>query len=279
MTARSACCATPARSPAVPAPETSLDHMLGGRVALVQPAAGYRAAVDPVLLAAAVDAAQGERAIDLGCGVGTAALCLMTRVPALRVVGIDCDPAAVALAADNGRRNRRDGFTAHTLDLLGERAPVVALGPVEHVLTNPPFHAAPASDPSRDPAKARATIAGFPLADWLERAAALLAPRGDLTVIYRADRLDGLLAALPKALGGVTVVPLWPRAGAPAKRVIVTAVKGSRAPCTVTAGLVLHRPDGGYTAAAEALLRDGAGMGELVAGLWKANRRAPARAN
>jgi tRNA1(Val) A37 N6-methylase TrmN6 len=263
----------------VPGAETSLDHVLGGRVALAQPTAGFRAAIDPVLLAAAVGAVPGERAVDLGCGVGTAALCLMARVPELRVVGIDRDPATVALATDNARRNRRDGFTAQTLDLLGERARLAALGPVEHVLTNPPFHAAAASDPSRDPAKARATIAGFPLADWLQRAAALLAPRGSLTVIYRADRLDALLAALPKTLGAVTMVPLWPRAGQPAKRVIVTAVKGSRAPCTITAGLVLHQPDGGYTAAAEALLRDGAGMGEVVAGLWKANRRAPARAD
>jgi tRNA1(Val) A37 N6-methylase TrmN6 len=278
MSARSACCATPARSPAVPAPETSLDQLLGGRVALAQPATGYRAAIDPVLLAAAVDAVQGERAVDLGCGVGAAALCLMARVPGLHVVGVDRDPAVVALANDNARRNRSDGFSAQTLDLLAEPARLAALGPVEHVLTNPPFHDAAASDPSRDPAKARATIAGFPLGDWLARAAALLAPRGRLTAIYRADRLDALLAALPRALGGVTLVPLWPHAGEPAKRVIVTAVKGSRAPCTLTAGLVLHRPDGGYTAAAEALLRDGAGMGEQVAGLWKANRRAPARA-
>jgi len=279
MAARSACCATPARSSAVPAPETSLDRLLGGRVALAQPATGYRAAIDPVLLAAAVDAAPGERAVDLGCGVGTAALCLMARVPGLRVVGVDRDPAVVALANDNAERNRRDGFTAQALDLLGEPALLAALGPVEHVLTNPPFHDAASSDPSRDPAKARATIAGFALADWLARAAALLAPRGRLTAIYRADRLDGLLAALPRALGGVVLVPLWPRAGEPAKRVIVTAVKGSRAPCTITAGLVLHRPDGGYTAAAEALLRDGAGMGAQVAGMWKANRRAPARAD
>lgn len=279
MAARSACCATPARSSAVPAPETSLDRLLGGRVALAQPATGYRAAIDPVLLAAAVDAAPGERAVDLGCGVGTAALCLMARVPGLRVVGVDRDPAVVALANDNAQRNRRDGFTAQALDLLGEPALLAALGPVEHVLTNPPFHDAASSDPSRDPAKARATIALFPLADWLARAAVLLAPRGRLTAIYRADRLDALLAALPRALGGVILVPLWPRAGEPAKRVIVTAVKGSRAPCTITAGLVLHRPDGGYTAAAEALLRDGAGMGAQVAGMWKANRRAPARAD
>src|SRR5277367_2775294 len=127
MTGRSASCATPARRSAVPAPETSLDHVLGGRVALAQPAAGYRAAIDPVLLAAAVDALPGERVADLGCGVGTAALCLMARVPELRVVGIDRDPAMVALANANARRNRCDGFAAHLLDLLDARAALAAL--------------------------------------------------------------------------------------------------------------------------------------------------------
>jgi tRNA1(Val) A37 N6-methylase TrmN6 len=257
--------------------ETTLDHVLGGRVALAQPAAGYRAAIDPVLLAAAIDAAPGERVVDLGCGVGTAALCLMQRVPELRVAGIDGDPDALALARDNAARNRRDGFTGHRLDLLADAAGLAALAPVEHVMTNPPFHAASASDPSPLAAKARATVADFPLDVWLARAAGLLAPRGSLTAIYRADRLDVLLAALPKAMGAIAVVPLWPRAGAPAKRVIVGAIKGSRAPCTITAGLVLHRSDGGYTEAAEALLRDGVGLGDVVAGLWKA--RAAARAD
>jgi tRNA1(Val) A37 N6-methylase TrmN6 len=204
----------------------------------------------------------------------------MARVPDLSVLGIDRDPDAVALAADNAARNQRPGFTARCLDLLAERAALAALGPVDHVLTNPPFHDAAASHPSPDPVRARATVAGFDLADWLQRAAALLAPRGSLTVIYRADRLEALLAALPKGFGGVTVVPLWPHDGEPAKRVIVGAVKGSRAPLSLTAGLVLHRADGGYTADAEALLRDGAGLGDVVGGLWKprTGRRAAARA-
>lgn len=262
------------------APEPGLDPVLGGRVVLAQPAAGLRAAIDPVLLAAAVDAAPGERAADLGCGVGTAGLCLMARVPELSVLGIDHDPALVALAEANGRRNRCAGFAARCLDLLADAAALGALAPVDHVLTNPPFHDAAASDPSPDPARARATVAGFPLDAWLRGAATLLAPRGSLAVIYRADRLPGLLAALPRGLGAVTVVPLWPHDGEPAKRVIVTAVKGSRAPASLTAGLVLHQRDGGYTAAAEALLRQGVGLGEVVAGLWKprARRRAAARA-
>jgi tRNA1(Val) A37 N6-methylase TrmN6 len=257
------------------AAETSLDHLIGGRVALAQPAAGYRAAIDPVLLAAAVDAAAGETALDLGCGVGAAALCLMQRVPDVAVTGIERDAGLVALARDNAARNGRAGFTTRQADLLAD--PLADLAPVDHVLTNPPFHAAGASAPSPDPARAGATIADFALADWLDRAAQHLGVRGTLSVIFRADRLDTVLTALPAALGGVVVVPLWPRLGTPAKRVIVGATKGSRAPVTLTAGLVLHRADGGYTAEAEAVLRDGSGLGDVVSGLWPARaRRRPA---
>src|SRR5205085_6952987 len=91
-------------------PGTTLDHVLGGRVALAQPAGGFRAAIDPVLLAAAVDADPDDRAIDLGCGVGTAGLCLMARVPDLGGIGGDADADMVGLAGDNARRNGRDGF-------------------------------------------------------------------------------------------------------------------------------------------------------------------------
>lgn len=259
----------PAAAPAA----TTLDHVLGGRVALAQPAGGFRSAIDPVLLAASIDADPGERAIDLGCGVGTAALCLMARVPDLGVVGIDSDAAAVDLARDNAQRNRRDGFSACLIDILADPAGLAEVGTARHVLTNPPFHAAAASDPSPDATKARATVGDFPLGEWLARAAALLEPRGSLSVIFRADRLDALLEALPEAIGGRVIVPLWPHDGEPAKRVIVTGIKGSRAPLTLSAGLVLHRPDGGYTEPAEAVLRDGAGLGDVVAGSWRTRTR------
>ncbi|MBV8166038.1 MAG: methyltransferase [Alphaproteobacteria bacterium] len=265
---------TPAAEAAI-----TLDHVLGGRVALAQPAGGFRAAIDPVLLAASVDADPGERAIDLGCGVGTAALCLMARVPDLGVVGVDADPAMVGLARDNAQRNRRDGFSACAIDILADPAGLAEVGAARHVLTNPPFHAAAASDPSPDRAKAQATIADFPIGAWLSRASSLLEPRGCLSVIFRADRLDALITALPDSLGGVVIVPLWPHAGEPAKRVIVSGIKGSRAPLTLSAGLVLHKPDGAYTDEADAVLRDGAGLGDVVAGSWRPRvRRRPQNA-
>jgi tRNA1(Val) A37 N6-methylase TrmN6 len=91
--------------------------------------------------------------------------------------------------------------------------------------------------------------------------------------MFRADRLDALVAALPDAIGGVVIVPLWPHAGEPAKRVIVSGIKGSRAPLTLSAGLVLHKPDGGYTDDADAVLRDGVGLGAVVAGSWRTRAR------
>jgi len=255
------------------ADEDRVGHLLGGRVALAQPTAGYRTAIDPVLLAAAVDAGPGDTVIDLGCGVGAAAFCLMQRVPELRVTGVDDDPDTLALATANAHRNGRTAFAARRIDILAEPAALAALGPVDHVMTNPPFHPAEASEASPTPSRARATIADFALADWLAGAARLIGARGTLTLVHRADRLDGVLAALPKVMGGVVVVPLWPRADEPAKRVIVIAHKGSRAPLVLTAGLVLHRPDGGFTAAADAVLRDGIGLGETIAGAWRTRSR------
>jgi tRNA1(Val) A37 N6-methylase TrmN6 len=240
---------------------------------LAQPAAGYRAAIDPVLLAAAVDAGPGDTVIDLGCGVGAAALCLMQRVPELRAIGVDDDPDMVALATANARRNGRADFTAHRLDVLADAPRLAALGPVDHVMTNPPFHPADASEASPIAGRARATVAGFALVDWLAGAARLIGARGTLTLVYRADCLEAALAALPKGFGGIVVVPLWPRAGEPAKRVLVIAHKGSRAPLVLTAGLVLHRPDGGFTASADAVLRAGSGLGEVVAGAWRTRAR------
>jgi tRNA1(Val) A37 N6-methylase TrmN6 len=125
------------------------------------------------------------------------------------------------------------------------------------VMTNPPFHDAQATDASPDEAKARATIEAD-LAGWVKAAAVLLAPRGTLTVIYRADRLDALLAALAPRFGGVAILPLWPRDGKPAKRILLRAMLGSRAPLTLHPGLALHGEGNRYTQAAEAILRDAA---------------------
>jgi tRNA1(Val) A37 N6-methylase TrmN6 len=238
--------------------DVTRDTLLGGRVRLAQPKRGLRAAIDPVLLAAAVPAHAGEQAFEAGSGTGAAALCLAWRVPGLRVTGIEIDPALAALAADNARANGVDDrvrFIAGDvlvppLGLAGEK--------FDHVFANPPFLETGSGTLSPDPTRRRATAEGAGgLAAWVAACCDRLAPGGTLTLIHRADRLDDILAQLAPRAGGIVVFPLWAGEGRPAKRIIVAAREGSTEPTVTRPGLVLHRRGGGYTSEAEAILREG----------------------
>ncbi|MGE5505588.1 MAG: tRNA1(Val) (adenine(37)-N6)-methyltransferase [Actinomycetota bacterium] len=239
---------------------TTEDGLLGGRVRLRQPAEGYRAAIDPVLLAAAVTARDGDRVLDLGCGVGSAALCLLARVPGVRATGLELQPGLAALARLNAEANG-----------AGERfevvegsvtAPPLANGSFTVVMTNPPYLEAARAKAPPHAGKATANVEGEAgLGQWIATAVRLLAPKGRLAVIHRADRLADLLAAVSsQRLGEIRVLPLWPKRGRPAGRVVVTARKDARTPLDLLPGLLLHEDDGSYTAQAQAVLRDGQGL-------------------
>ena len=238
------------------------DALLDGRVALAQPAAGYRVAIDPVLLAAAVPAQPGERVLDAGAGTGAAALCLALRVPSCHVVGIELDPELCRIARHNIALNRRsDRIDLLRLD-LADAPERLGEGGFDHVLTNPPYLRAGAATPPPGPGRASAHVeGGRGLPGWLGDCLRLLRPRGRLTVIHRADRLDVLLSLLSGPVGDLVVFPLWPTERAPAaKRVIVRARKGARGPMRLARGLVLHYLDGRYTEAAEDVLRHGGAL-------------------
>lgn len=232
---------------------TSDDQLLGGRVSLRQPLEGYRAAIDPVLLAAAVPARSGEKVLELGCGVGAAALCLMARVPDLTVTGLELQPALAALARHNAKANGIARFFVLEGDVA---APPKALGSgYDRVLLNPPFQPSAAEGSplaSKDLANREGTAS---LAVWLDLGLRRLRQGGTLTLIHRAERLSGALAALEGHAGDVRVLPLWPLVGRPAKRILLQATRGSRAATTLLPGLALHVSDGGFTAEAEAVLR------------------------
>lgn len=239
----------------------SEDGLLGGRLRLIQPAAGYRVAIDPVLLAAAVPAEAGERVLDAGVGTGAASLCLAARVPDALIVGLekerDLHRLAVTNAAGNGFDRRIDLMVG---DLL--RPPPRLTGTnFDHVMTNPPFlEAGRATRPAGSKAAAHVE-AEATLAEWLLACLRMLRPGGKLTLIHRADRLADALAALGGRIGGIVVFPLWPRAAdRPAKRVLIQGQKGSGAPLRLARGLVLHEADGSYTAAAHAVLYRGAAL-------------------
>lgn len=241
------------------------DFLLGGRVRLAQPDGGYRAAIDPVLLAAYTAAAAGERVLDLGTGTGAAALCLAARVSGVTVVGLEKRADAAGFARRNVALNGLDGAVAVLEGDLLAPPGSLAPGSFDRVMMNPPYLRADAASLPPDGWKAAANVEGeAKLADWLRCAARMLKPRAMLTMVHRADRLDEILGALAAApfggFGAFVLVPLWPKPGVEAKRVLVAARRGGKGPLRLTAGLTLHRPDGSYTDEAERVLRQAAAL-------------------
>lgn len=229
--------------------DTTEGTLLGGRVRYAQPARGYRTGIEPVLLAAVVPAVPGQAVLEAGTGAGAALLCLATRVPGLVGTGIERDPAMAALA----RRNCADNAVPYTV-LTADIAVPYHGPPVDHALANPPWHDPTSTLPPGALRAAATHRASSGLAPWVHTLAAALRPGGTLTLILPVTLADAAGHLLHRAaLPSLTLVPLWPRAGQPAKLVLLQAT-GGPAGTRTTPGLVLH--DGpGYTAAAEAVLR------------------------
>ena len=236
----------------------SSDRLLGGRVLIQQPRQGYRVAIDPVLLAASVPISAGQRALDLGCGVGAAGLCLLARVPGAIVLGVEIDPDMASLADANGSAN---GHEAGRFTIVCADVAALAKAPadIDHVLMNPPFHDV-GSTRSHRAQRDRSTHGGDDLPIWLDLAYHRLRHRGSLSLIWPSARLSFAMAAVSRRFGSLKIMPIWPREGAPAKRVILRAVKGGRAPEALLTGLVLHGAANSYTHAADAILRDAAAL-------------------
>lgn len=230
--------------------------ILGGRVRLKQPKTGYRAGMDAALLAAACDAPDGARVLDVGCGVGGALLAAAARRGGAHFVGVEKDPTALALAQDNIALNQgQDRVQAMGGDVAaGFKA--LGLDPFDAVMTNPPFFDDEASLRGPHPTRRAAYIADDGLASWTDFLLKAVREGGTITLIHRADRLADILAALSPKAGSFRIRPIHPFADEPAKRVIIRAVKTGKAPLSLLAPLVMHEREGGkHTPRAEAILR------------------------
>jgi len=242
--------------------KVSEDAVLGGRLILRQPLKGHRVGHDAILLAAACSAHPADRLVDLGSGVGAAGLAVASRIENLAVTLVEIDPKLAALAHQNAARNALSGrVRAVCLDVAARPATFAAadLAPASahQVIMNPPFNAA--QNPSPHRGRRLAHIASDDtLARWVRTAARLLRPAGVLTLIWRADGLDAVLAALAPGFGAITLLPVHPKPQAPAIRLLVRAVKASRAPLALLPGFILADDAGRPTVQAEAVLRNGA---------------------
>lgn len=243
--------------------DTTIDHLLNGQVALEQPRDGYRVAIDPVFLAAAIPAKPHEKILELGLGTGAAALCLLSRIPEVWITGIEIDAEMARLAKQNADRN---GVAQKLHIIVGDilSRPAELQGGFNHVMMNPPyledkkFSISPSSKKAQAHHEGKADLAAF-----VKMGVSQLVSGGTLTVIHRADRREEILSLLSLAeikMGGIVVCPLWPGLKPDgtlkeAKRILVQASRDSQVPFRLAAGLVLHNPQGGYTPEAEAILR------------------------
>jgi tRNA1(Val) A37 N6-methylase TrmN6 len=234
---------------------------LGGLLTLKQPAHGFRAGMDSVMLPAAVPAADGQAVLELGSGAGVAALCLARRVPGVHVAGLEMQDDMVALSTGNAAANGLSDRTRFLHGVVEQPPTALPRDAFDHVMMNPPYFVEGLDDPSPNAHRRASSIADADaLARWAKCARTHLKARGTLTAIIPAERLPAMLIALDTGFGGVTVFPLWPRDGEPARRILIHARKGSRAPFALKQGLVLHGTDGTLTRETDAILRTGAGL-------------------
>ncbi|MGB0718865.1 MAG: tRNA1(Val) (adenine(37)-N6)-methyltransferase [Bdellovibrionales bacterium] len=234
-------------------------HVLGGRVVLRQIEGGFKTSTDSVLLAAACAAKTGDQILDLGCGVGSAGLCVLGRVSGAHLIGIDILPDHIALAHANAKINDKGDYARFVAEDIRDFED----DEFDHVICNPPYME---SGSYIDTPYARKAVAighgedDIDLKDWIDAAHRNLRHGGSFTIIHRGDAVDRIIRLLGTRFGAVEIIPLWPKAGVAARRVIVRAIKNRKSPGVLHAGIVLHEDSGDYTTAAEAVLRNGAGL-------------------
>lgn len=241
-------------------------HVLDHKVRLLQPGDGFRTSMDSVFLGAACPAKTGERVLDMGAGVGGASFCLLWRVGGCHVTGVEIQESHVALARRNIALNGCEGraeFVVSDIRNFSDEARF------DHVMCNPPYleagtytvsasvERAVALGHSPSPNPLPLGERALSLEDWVNAGFRNLKSGGSFTMIHRADMVDKIIAGLGKKFGAVEIIPLYPRAGEEAKRVIVRAIKDRKTPARLHAGIVLHESDGAYTKDADAILRDG----------------------
>ena len=236
------------------------DGFLGGALNVLQPKDGYRAATDPVFLAASIPARAGQSVLELGCGVGVAMLCLGTRIPKLEITGLEIQAEYAELARQNVRANRAEAQVI-VGDLMQMPRDILDKS-FDHVMFNPPFYDASKVSAPENPGKSQAHVMGLDIEDWIVAGLKRLKSKGRLSFIHRVEILPQALGCLAKVAGDITVKPLTSRQDQPAKRIIVTCRKGTNGPLILLPSLVIHQGDAhvkdisAYSPIAEGILRN-----------------------
>ncbi len=230
------------------------DDFLGGIINLKQPKKGYRITSDTVFLAASLQVKKDESILDVGAATGGILSCLAARLgddaARLKMTGVDIQPDLLSLARENNQ-----SITYIDGDIMGD---IKGCEPnsFDHVVTNPPYYEK--GSVTTSPYSSKAIAHGSDMDDlgfWVQRCLRMVRPKGYLSLVHRADRLDDIIMALKPKAGSILIYPLFSKAGEDANRIIIRAQKGGKGLLSLKSGLIVHKSDGKYTDAAEKILR------------------------
>ncbi|MBA4152435.1 MAG: methyltransferase [Acinetobacter sp.] len=214
--------------------------------------------MDTVLLAAACKITDGQTLLDVGCGVGSAGLCVALKKQNILLNGIDIYQENIALARENAKLNGlTESCTFYCNSILQDFDNKDNF--FDFVITNPPYQAGGKHSPSPDTHKSLAhgeDASGVDLKEWCKYLHKKLKQGGSMVMVHRADRLDEIIRALTERrwFGSLVILPVHSRIGEPAKRVLISARKERYAPLVIKPALIMHEADGSYTQRAAAIL-------------------------
>jgi len=236
----------------------SKDSLVGGKVKFFQPKKGYRVSIDPVFLSAAIPACKGDRILDLGSGVGAAALCLAWRVRDCKIIGIEIQNHLIELAKKNIAENKFNDRLRIFFGNIVSPPSSIKDHSFDHVMANPPFFRESEFVKSPHLSKNLSKVASdVEISSWVNLGIRALKDDGTITFIFRSDRLSEILKAFGRKIGNISVFPLISKKGGKTKRVIVHGRKGGHVELNRKKGIILHNQQGSFGSKAEDILRHG----------------------
>jgi tRNA1(Val) A37 N6-methylase TrmN6 len=242
-----------------------IDTLLAGRVKLAQQEKGFRATGDALLLASAIDskvARRGARILDVGIGGGAVALSILERFKGVSATGIDAQDDMLDLAARSADLNGAGSRLALMKEDILRPSAEFRRMEFDIVVTNPPYHEGRASP---DAGRARARSASFSLAEWVGACIKRLRSSGTFAIVHKADKADEIIAAIKASrMGRVEIFPFYTKSTLKANRIVVRAVKDSKAPASIHPPIVLHDEGGGFSAIARRIFEQGEAIATIL---------------
>ena len=243
-------------------PEFTKDNFLGGGIRIWQPKKGYRAGIDPILLAASVNASEGQKVLDLGCGVGTASFAIGYRVKNVELYGVEIQKIFVDLGNLNSKENGIE-FKIECCNISSLSSNITSKS-FDHVIANPPYFDRKSSVEGINLSKEKSFGDTCPISEWLKVAAKRTKPKGFVHFIVRTDRLPEIFRNMPNSLGSLVITPVISRKNEHAKLTILHAKKNGRGGFIISPPIILHplnsEPSKKYNLKVDKVLRNGASL-------------------